>query len=323
MTDIAVSSSPAHIPVLLNEAVAELLTEPNGFYVDGTFGRGGHSTKILSELGDDARLVAFDKDPEAIAIGHKLALADSRFSIIHDSFSAVDKLDSYPGGSKGITGVLLDLGVSSPQLDQSERGFSFMQDGPLDMRMNPKKGLSAAEWLSEVSVQELAQVLKDYGDERYAKRIANFIVDAQQAKALEGKKIESTVELAEIIKAGHPNWEHNKHPATRAFQAIRIKINGELDDLALALDRYTRQLQSGGRLAVISFHSLEDRLVKRFMREKSQQVKLPKNLPMTDFEAGLEKPKFRLASKAIKASKAELDDNIRARSAVLRVLEKV
>lgn len=318
----------SHIPVLLNEAVQALISDPSGIYVDGTFGRGGHSRRLLEKLSSSARLVAFDKDPDAITIAQQLAAGDQRFAVIHDSFAKAAALDNllaqeFAGVTKPyLSGALLDLGVSSPQLDQADRGFSFMHDGPLDMRMNPEEGESAAQWLSHVSLQEFARVLREYGEERYAKRIAQAVVDLRDQKNALGELITSTYELAETIKKAHPNWDKHKHPATKSFQAIRIQINSELDDLLLALENYSQRLLPGGRLAVISFHSLEDRIVKRFFKHKSSREPIPKHLPLTDEQAGSKEPDFRLVGKSIKASAGELSENIRARSAVLRVLEK-
>lgn len=303
-----------HDSVLLHESIAAMLSKPSGIYVDATFGRGGHSREILKQLGPDARLIAIDKDPEAIAVGERLAQEDSRFQICHGSFAQLGEfLDQ--NGIERVDGVLADLGVSSPQLDDAERGFSFQNDGPLDMRMDITRGLSAAQWLAQVSVDELANVLKNYGEERFAKRIANAIVEASKASPLT-----RTLELAKVVSEANPAWEKHKHPATRAFQAIRIFINRELEDLELFLEVAAERLALDGRLAIISFHSLEDRAVKRFMRDKAQGVQPPPGVPVMEKDIARH---FKLSSKAIKAGRDELERNVRARSAVLRSLQRL
>lgn len=304
----------AHETVLLREAVEALVTDPDGVYVDGTFGRGGHSRAVLAQLGAGGRLVAADKDPAAIAVASEVAQGDERFEFYHGSFARLPhQLRGL--GIAAVDGVLLDLGVSSPQLDDGERGFSFLRDGPLDMRMDTSSGATAAEWLSAAKEGDIAAVLKDYGEERFARRIAAAIVAARQAVP-----IETTAQLAQIVSEAHPRWEKHKHPATRAFQAIRIKVNGELADLETFLDGALDMLRVGGRLVVISFHSLEDRLVKRYMRDMSRGEALPRGLPVK--ESALNR-RMRLVGKAVRASAGEVDLNPRARSAVMRVAEKI
>ena len=302
---------PQHTTVLLLEAVDALVTDPHGFYVDGTFGRGGHTAELLSRLSERGRVLAIDKDLQAIEAGRERFADDSRLTIVHGSFA--DMGDWLEG--REITGVLVDLGVSSPQLDQAERGFSFMRDGPLDMRMDTSSGLSAAEWVASAAETEIAQVIKEFGEERFARRMAAAVV-RQRAIA----PITRTVQLAKILAEAHPAWERGRHPATKAFQAIRIFINRELDDLSALLGQVIDLLQVGGRLVVISFHSLEDRKVKRFIRDQEQGIKLPKNLPVRDVERGVRLKKI---GKAIKPESTEVDGNVRSRSAVMRVAERV
>ena len=305
----------AHVPVLLAEALDQLITNPNGRYLDCTFGRGGHSGALLQRLGPEGRLLALDKDPTAIAAGRLLAEHDPRFAISHRSFADLLPAVTERGWQQGVTGVLFDLGVSSPQLDDPERGFSFMRDGPLDMRMNTANGPTASQWLAQVDEAELVRVLFDFGEERFARRIAAAIVEARGRGA-----IARTGQLAEVIAAAHPRWEPGRHPATRAFQAIRIALNGELSDLGGALSAAEQALEPGGRLVVISFHSLEDRQVKRFMRDAARGPQLPKEIPVMPGSAGR---RLKLVSKAIKPSAAEIALNVRARSAVLRAAEKL
>jgi 16S rRNA (cytosine1402-N4)-methyltransferase len=304
-----------HQTVLLEEAVNALLTAPNGTYVDGTFGRGGHSRLLLSRLGPQARLIGIDKDPAAVAEGNRLAQADSRFAMVQGSFADMPALLHAAGIDSPVTGVLLDLGVSSPQLDQAERGFSFMKDGALDMRMNPAAGESAAQWLAHAEEVDIARVLKEYGEERFARRIARAIVAARDEQP-----IVTTLQLAKIVAEANPAWEKGKHPATRAFQAIRIHINDELADLERFLAVVLDLLAVGGRLAVISFHSLEDRLVKRFIRAQVRGDELPAYIPVTAAQMHV---RLRSLGKAIQSSEQEIALNPRARSAVLRIAEKV
>ncbi|MFD1259485.1 16S rRNA (cytosine(1402)-N(4))-methyltransferase RsmH [Entomomonas asaccharolytica] len=306
-----------HTTVLLNEAVEQLAIVADGCYVDGTFGRGGHSRLILSRLGKQGQLIGFDKDPLAINTGNLLMAEDKRFSIIQTSFAAMKEELEKRGLAGKVSGVLLDLGVSSPQLDDADRGFSFNQDGPLDMRMNPQSGISAKEWIASASEDEISRVFKDYGEERFAKRMARAIVQRREVKPFE-----RTLDLADVITVANPAWEKGKHPATRAFQAIRIFVNNELGDLEHGLQAALDVLAVGGRLAVISFHSLEDRIVKQFMRRqvKGEVDQLPRDLPIQvkPFEA-----KLQIIGKPIYASEQEVKSNPRSRSAVLRTAEKL
>lgn len=304
----------AHETVLLHEAVELLVTKPSGIYVDATFGRGGHSKAILDALDGSGRLIAIDKDLDALTKAQADYKDDARFEIVHGSFADIDA-HLAAKGIQSVDGVLADLGVSSPQLDDAERGFSFLKDGPLDMRMNQSVGLSASQWLASASVQEITKVLRDYGEEKFAKRIACAIYEASQHGP-----IESTLALAKIVADANPAWEKHKNPATRTFQAIRIKINNELEDLELLLQKGSESLAEGGRLVVISFHSLEDRIVKQFMRSKTKGNAPPPNVPV--FEKDIVRH-FKLIGKAIKPSDKEVSNNIRARSAVMRILEKI
>ncbi|MCV6606363.1 MAG: 16S rRNA (cytosine(1402)-N(4))-methyltransferase RsmH [Porticoccaceae bacterium] len=305
----------AHTTVLLEEAVDALVTDPDGTYIDGTFGRGGHSAAILARLSANGRLLAFDKDPEAIASGRQRFAGDKRLELIHDSFATLADQVARRDLTGKVQGVLLDLGVSSPQLDDDHRGFSFLRDGPLDMRMNTESGESAAQWLARAKESEIAQVLKEYGEERFARRMARAIVSARQQQ-----EITSTIQLAKIVADAHPAWEKHKHPATRAFQGIRIHINRELDDLKQLLTALLDVLAVGGRLVAISFHSLEDRIVKRFVRDQERGPQLPRGVPVRD-EPGLRRMKS--LGKPLKPAGDEVDDNIRSRSAIMRVAEKL
>lgn len=316
MTDrVGDSSAPAyqHRSVLLDSAVEFLVTEPGGRYVDATFGRGGHSRLILGQLDPAGQLLGIDKDPEAIEVAQVLASEEPRFCWYHGSFAELDRALERQAWPE-VTGVLMDLGVSSPQLDDASRGFSFLRDGPLDMRMNPDQGPSAAQWLSEADERDIADVIWRYGEERFSRRIARLVVARRQEQP-----IETTRQLAELVAEAVPKKEKHKHPATRAFQAIRIFINRELEDLEAGLEAAVKNLAPGGRLVVISFHSLEDRLVKRFMRDLARGPKLPKGIPVT---AEQEESGFRLIGKASKANEQEITENVRARSAVMRVLER-
>lgn len=303
----------AHAPVMLDEAVAALNIRPDGIYIDGTFGRGGHSARILDSLGEQGALLAFDKDVQAVDVARQRFGADRRFSIVHASFAELAEVVTQRGLSGKVDGLLLDLGVSSPQLDDPERGFSFMNDGPLDMRMDTTRGQSAAEWLAEADDQEIADVLRDYGEERFAYRIARAIVARRQQEP-----IIRTRDLADLVARSCPFKEKFKHPATRTFQAIRIFINRELEDLQACLRDSLNVLARGARLVVISFHSLEDRIVKRFMRDAAKGPKLPKGLPVTHVET---QGSLRIIGKSQRASEAEVAGNPRARSAVLRIAE--
>jgi 16S rRNA (cytosine1402-N4)-methyltransferase len=303
-----------HQTVLLREAVEALVTNTSGFYVDGTFGRGGHSQAILGGLDSAGRLLAVDKDPAAKEAAEDIVKDESRFEFFHGSFADLpSQLERM--GVEAVDGILLDLGVSSPQLDEAERGFSFQSDGPLDMRMDTTRGQTAAEWLFSASEEEIAAVLKEYGEERFSRRIAGAITAAQ------GKgRIETTGELARVVSEAHPRWEKHKHPATRSFQAIRIKVNHELEDLQQLLDGALDMLKEGGRLVVISFHSLEDRMVKRYMRDMARGEAIPRGIPVRDADLNR---RMRLIGKAVRASDEEVEGNVRARSAVMRVAEKL
>lgn len=309
------SSALVHTTVLLTEAVNALQIKPNGVYVDGTYGRGGHAAKILESLGVEGRLVVIDKDPTAIQHALEVYQEDQRLQAWHGSFRDFPQALLELGLPPKIDGLLLDLGVSSPQLDEAERGFSFMRDGVLDMRMNPEVGLSAQQWLMQADEKEIAQVLWLYGEERFSRQIARSIVKARAVEALE-----TTLQLAELIAKAVPKREPGKNPATRSFQAIRIKVNQELDDLEACLSAGLEHLDSGGRLAVISFHSLEDRMVKHFMREHATPPRLPKGLPIQSVD--ITSP-LRLVGKGLRPSETEVEVNVRARSATLRVAEKV
>ena len=298
-----------HISVLLAESVSALSVRADGSYLDGTFGRGGHSREILSLLSPAGRLIAVDKDPAAEASAQALS-TDSRFQFFAGSFAEISNF--VDDGS--LDGILLDLGVSSPQLDDATRGFGFSGDGPLDMRMDTRSGMTAAQWIASAPEQEIADVIKTYGEERFAKRMASAIVKVRVDTPITG-----TRQLASIIAEANPKWEPNKHPATRAFQAIRIFINRELEDLELALASMVDKLAIGGRLVVISFHSLEDRIVKRFMRDQARGIQLPRHVPVVDNDAG---KTLNLIGKAIKPSDEEIARNPRSRSAVMRVAER-
>ena len=314
-------SSPEHITVLLHEAVNGLALKENGIYIDGTFGRGGHSRLILSKLSPNGRLLGVDRDPRAIAEAQKIK--DSRFQIEHNSFSHIPEICEKLNLVGKIDGILLDLGVSSPQLDEAERGFSFMKDGPLDMRMDTTQGLSAEEWLKQVSVEDLTWVLKTFGEERFAKRIATAIVDYNKSAAKNGTKFLSrTSQLAELISQAVPFKDKHKHPATRSFQAIRIFINAELDELESVLNSALDMLAPEGRLSIISFHSLEDRMVKHFMKKQSKGEDIPKGLPLREDQIQRNQ-KLKIIGKAIQPSDAEIQANPRSRSAVLRVAERI
>lgn len=311
------SEALSHITVLLDEAVIALAVHSDGCYVDGTFGRGGHSRLILEQMGVNGCLLGFDKDPLAIATGTELAQQDARFAIVQRSFAEMDSELQQRQLFGQVDGVLLDLGVSSPQIDDGERGFSFMHDGPLDMRMNPAQGISAAQWVAQVSAEEMARVFKEYGEERFAKRMANAVVARREMEPFT-----RTGDLAAVLTEANPAWEKGKNPATRAFQGMRIHLNNELGDLEKGLEAAMAALKVGGRLVVISFHSLEDRIVKQFMRRlaKGEADQLPRHLPIIPekFE-----PIVKLLGKPQYASAAELKANPRARSAVMRVAEKL
>ena len=311
------NSGFTHITVLLDEAVEALAVRADGCYMDGTFGRGGHSRLILQKLGAGGSLLGFDKDPQAIATGQALAAEDGRFVIVQRSFAELGAEAQARGIAGKVSGILLDLGVSSPQLDDPERGFSFMNDGPLDMRMDPTRGVSAAEFIATAPVEEIARVFKEYGEERFAKRMAAAVVQRREIQPFE-----RTSDLAEVLKVANPAWEKGKNPATRAFQGLRIHVNNELGDLEAGLEAALDALEVGGRLVVISFHSLEDRIVKLFMRKlaKGEADNMPRNLPI-QYKAF--EPKIKVHGKAQFASDAETKANPRSRSAVMRVAEKL
>ena len=310
MTD----ATSKHISVMLNESVDMLVTNTDGLYVDGTFGRGGHTRLVLDRL-NNGKLLGFDKDPVAIGFGKALESEDSRFTIVQDTFAAMSEHINDVFGVDKVDGIMMDLGVSSPQLDDAERGFSFMNDGPLDMRMNPDKGMSAAEWIAVAGEKEIADVMYQYGEERFSRRIAKAICEYRSHTP-----IITTLQLSKVVAEANPAWEKGKNPATRAFQGIRIFINNELGDLETGLEAATASLKVGGRLVVISFHSLEDRIVKRFMKLKAKGPELPRHLPIRNAHLDI---KFKTVGKAIKPSESEVSDNVRSRSAVLRVLEKI
>ena len=303
-----------HQPVLLEEVVEALNIRPDGKYLDGTFGRGGHSRAILARLSGKGCLLSLDRDPEAIATGKELRNKDPRLSIVQGNFADLERYVHEWGVEEGLDGILLDLGVSSPQLDDPHRGFSFMRDGPLDMRMNPLQGVSAKEWLAEAPERELTRVFWEFGEERHARRIARSIVMARQQQ-----RLETTGQLARLIENTIGRRERKKHPATRCFQAIRIVINDELAHLAQGLEAGIKGLRPGGRLAVISFHSLEDRLVKRTLREAVRPGQVRRNIP----EHPDLKPVMKQIGKLIRSSANELSVNPRARSAVMRIAEKL
>ncbi|MGQ5522209.1 16S rRNA (cytosine(1402)-N(4))-methyltransferase RsmH [Chitinimonas sp. PSY-7] len=301
-----------HRTVLLTEAVAGLNVQPNGVYVDCTYGRGGHSRLILSQLGPQGRLIAFDRDPAAVA--NARTIGDPRFHIVHEGFSSFDSaLDAL--GIDKVDGVLMDLGVSSPQIDEAARGFSFRFDAPLDMRMDTTRGQTAAEWLATAEQADIAEVIKDYGEERFAKQVASAIVAARAIGP-----INTTGQLAKIVATAVRTREPGQDPATRTFQAVRIYINRELEELSLTLPQALKRLNTAGRLSIIAFHSLEDRIVKRFMADAATADKLPSRLPVRAADIG-EAP-LKLIGKAARASETEIDENPRARSAILRVAER-
>lgn len=303
-----------HITVMLHEAVAALDIRADGIYVDGTFGRGGHSRLILSKLGDKGRLVVFDKDPQAVAVAKELAAQDARVSVVHDGFASFQTaLDNLGIGE--IDGALFDLGISSPQIDDASRGFSFRFDAPLDMRMDTTRGQSAAEWLAEASENEIHEVIKNYGEERFSRQIARAVV-AQRAES----PIDTTAKLAQLVAQNVRTRERGQDPATRTFQAVRIFINRELDEVEAVLPQVAGRLKEGGRLAVIAFHSLEDRIVKQFVKQHSTHAPLPKWAAVR--EADLPQPPLKAVGKAQKASAEEVAANPRSRSAVLRVAER-
>jgi 16S rRNA (cytosine1402-N4)-methyltransferase len=307
-------NNPAHQPVLLGEALTALNIEPGGVYLDATFGRGGHAEEILARLGERGRLYALDRDPDAVDFAEQRFGDDPRFAVAHASFAQLNLLAREWGLAGACNGILMDLGVSSPQLDDPARGFSFQSDGPLDMRMNPRAGESAAAWIARADMDEIAQVLKEYGEERHARRIARAIVNER-----EHHPIETTAQLAELVASVPGTGDKHKHAATRTFQGIRIHINHELDELQRALSQAIDVLSPGGRLVVISFHSLEDRIVKRFFRAESQSRMNP-DMPLAEPTGD---QRLRVLGSARHAGAAEIANNPRARSAVMRVAERL
>jgi len=305
----------AHTAVLLDEVLRGLNIRPEGCYVDCTFGRGGHSNAILQQLGPAGRLLAIDKDPAAAQSLSEQLQADSRITVRQGSFTMLARLVSEFDLTGKVSGILFDLGVSSPQLDDPDRGFSFRTGGPLDMRMDNTRGTSAAEWLQQADEKNISDVLFKYGEERYARRIAKAIVQKRREE-----EISTTLQLAQLVAETVPRRERDKHPATRTFQALRIFVNRELEELSTALEQTIDVLEAGGRLVVISFHSLEDRIVKRFMREQSRGDRLPREIPVT---ADVSNARFRLVGKAVRPSEDEIRTNPRARSAVMRIAERL
>lgn len=304
----------AHVSVLLGEAIAGLAIKASGIYVDATFGRGGHSQAILEQLGPNGRLLAIDLDPEAIHVGKSAPFSsDQRFEIEHASFSQLEALITKRGWLGSVDGVLLDLGVSSPQLDSAERGFSFMREGPLDMRMNPHAGVSAAEWINSADAEDIANVLYEYGEEKCSRRIARAIVASREIEP-----ITTTTQLASIIEKANPSRDRHKHPATRSFQAIRIFVNKELEAIKAVLPQALKVLAIDGRLCVISFHSLEDRIVKQFIQLETKGPEYPPHFPAPPHHATV-----KMIGKSIEASDAEIKENTRSRSARLRIVEKI
>lgn len=310
------STAFEHLSVLLPESIEALSINPDGTYLDATFGRGGHSQAILNQLSENGRLIALDRDPAAIESAQRFS-DDPRFTIEHVPFSELQSVCEKLDLVGKLDGILMDLGVSSPQLDDAERGFSFMRNGPLDMRMDTTRGVSAAQWLANAEEDDICQVIKEFGEEKFGRRIAHAIVNTRDEAPLK-----STEQLAQLIDQAVPVKDKYKHPATRSFQAIRMYINSELDEIRTCLKAALACLSQGGRLAVISFHSLEDRLIKRFMREQSRGMQVPAGLPIKEEEIQASKA-MRLIGKAIKPSKDELARNVRARSSVLRVAEKL
>lgn len=310
-----------HVSVLLNESIDGLAIKPDGTYIDGTFGRGGHSRTILSRLGPDGRLFSIDRDPQAIAEANKID--DPRFTIIHGPFSGIAGYAERYGLVGQVDGVLLDLGVSSPQLDDAERGFSFMKDGPLDMRMDPTTGIPVSQWLQEAELDDITWVIREFGEDKHARRIARAIVEYREKE--DNEPLARTGQLAALISAATPkSFKEKKHPATRAFQAFRIYINSELEEIDTALKGAADILAEGGRLSVISFHSLEDRMVKRFMRKESKGPEVPHGLPLTEAQIrALGSARMKTVGKATKPSDEEVKLNPRSRSSVLRVAEKL
>ncbi|MUK90928.1 16S rRNA (cytosine(1402)-N(4))-methyltransferase RsmH [Aliivibrio fischeri] len=310
-----------HVSVLLHESIDGLAIKPDGIYIDGTFGRGGHSRQILSQLGENGRLYSIDRDPQAIA--EAKTITDPKFTIIHGPFSGLKQYVEELDLVGKIDGVLLDLGVSSPQLDDAERGFSFMKDGPLDMRMDPTSGIPVSQWLQEADVEDITWVIREFGEDKHAWRIAKGIVAYRENE--ENEPLTRTSQLAKLISEVAPkSFKEKKHPATRAFQAFRIYINSELDEIDTALKGALDVLAPEGRLSVISFHSLEDRMVKHFIRKESKGPQVPHGLPLTEEQIkALGSAKMKPVGKAIKPTKNEVNENVRSRSSVLRIAERL
>ncbi len=306
----------SHQPVLFQQVIDLMKIKPDGIYIDGTFGRGGHSAAILAKLNENGRLLVMDKDPEAIAYAKQIHSDDARVTIIHDDYGHMAECIEQLGLKQLVDGVLLDLGVSSPQLDDAQRGFSFLQNGPLDMRMNPEQGMSAAEWIMIAKEKEISDVLWQLGEERFSRRIAKKIIEYRQDQA-----ITDTATLVSIISDCVPAHKEKKHPATRSFQAIRMKVNQELDHIHQVLDGIFDVVKIGGQLLVISFHSLEDRLVKRFIKQHSTPPAIPKGLPVRDSDLQIT-VRLRNIGKAVKATGEEIKQNTRSRSAILRIAER-
>ena len=308
-------SSNVHVPVLLGPVLEGLDIKADGLYVDGTFGRGGHSAAILNALDARGRLIAIDRDPQAVASASTMLTDDPRFEVVGGEFAKLATIIGERGQNGKVDGLLLDLGVSSPQLDEAERGFSFLRNGPLDMRMDPDSGIAAAEWLQTVEEKDLRSIIRKFGEERHAARIARAVVTKREHAA-----IETTGQLAEIVSSSVPAHTRKRHPATKTFQAIRLFINNELGQLEAALAQSIDVLQLGGRLCVISFHSLEDRIVKRFMRDASREAEQYRGMPEVPEEF---RPKLALVGKVISATAEEIQANVRARSARLRIAERI
>lgn len=304
-----------HQPVLLTEAIQGLSLKADGYYIDATFGRGGHSQEILKHLNQHGHLLAMDRDADAIKQARIIAAQEPKLSVQHNAFSQLKRHMGELNLAGKVDGILADLGVSSPQLDQAIRGFSFNKNGPLDMRMDKQQTINAKDWLNKAKEKDIADILKNYGEERYAKRIARAITEFRKTEA-----ITETLQLASIIAKAHPAWEKHKHPATRSFQAIRIHINQELAELQTLLNDALDILKPKGRLVIISFHSLEDKIVKRFFQKEAKGDDLPSSIPITVDQI---KPKLKIIGKPIKASSDENKENIRARSAILRIAEKI
>lgn len=321
LNETIMTESFQHISVLLHESIDGLAIKPDGIYIDGTFGRGGHSRTILSQLGPNGRLYSIDRDPQAIAEAQKID--DPRFTIVHGPFSGIAEYAQRYDLVGKVDGVLFDLGVSSPQLDDAERGFSFMKDGPLDMRMDPTSGMPVSDWLAQAELDDITWVIREFGEDKHARRIAKAIVAYREDE--ENEPLTRTSQLAKLISDAAPkSFKEKKHPATRAFQAFRIYINSELEEIDTALKGAASILAPQGRLSVISFHSLEDRMVKRFMRKESKGPEVPHGIPLTQEQIrALGSADLKTVGKAIKPSEQEVEMNPRSRSSVLRIAEKL